>query len=115
MGTETKTETIVLTGASGKKYTFYVYDWGAEFKKVGGVYAVLKAVRNQAGSLTYYVIYIGQTGDLSERFDNHHKVDCFRRNGANRISAFSEGNEKSRLAAESDLIAAYDPPCNDKG
>ena len=110
MGTETKTETIVLTGASGKKYTFYVYPWGAEFKAVGGVYAVLK----QTGS-TYYVIYIGQTGDLSERFDDHHKKDCFRRHGATHIAAFVEESEKARLAAESDLIAAYDPPCNDKG
>jgi hypothetical protein len=115
MATETKTETIVLTGASGNKYTFYVHGLGTEFKAAGGVYAVLKAVSNQAGSLTYYVIYIGQTGDLSERFDNHHKADCFRRNGANRISAFCEGTEKARLAAESDLIAKYDPPCNDKG
>jgi len=100
----------VLTGASGKKYTFYVYPWGTEFKAVGGVYAVLK----NNGS-TNSVIYIGQTGDLSERFDNHHKKDCFRRHGATHIAAFVEGNEQARLAAESDLIAAYNPPCNEKG
>ena len=114
MMTSTTPATLELTGASGRKYTFYVYNWGANFKAVGGVYAVLRASGNAAGGTTYHVVYIGQTGNLAERFDNHHKADCFRRNGASHISAMVEPNEQTRLAIERDLIANYSPPCNDQ-
>jgi hypothetical protein len=49
---------------------------------------------------------------LSERFDDHHKAECFSRRGAAHLCVHVEGNEKTRLAIESDLIANYNPPCN---
>ena len=67
---------------------------------------------NNAGARSYHVVYIGQTGDLSTRHDNHHKEDCFRQQRATHIAAFVENNEQARLDAEADLIKAYDPPCN---
>ena len=113
--TSTTPATLELTGASGKKYAFLVYPWGTTFKPIGGVYAVTRATSNQSGGETHTIVYVGQTGDLSERFDAHHKASCFSRNSANRICVHVESNEKTRLTTESDLIAAYNPPCNDKG
>jgi hypothetical protein len=112
MMTSTTPATLELTGASGRKYAFLVYPWGTEFKAVGGAYAVTRATPSQAGGETHAIIYVGQTGDLSERFDAHHKAACFSRNSANRISVHVEGLEQTRLGIEADLIASYRPPCN---
>jgi hypothetical protein len=101
--------TIILTGASGTKYVFHIYDKNTTFQKFGAVYAI---TRKEDNSLTHNIIYIGHTGDTSERFDNHHRIDCFNRNKWNRICIHSDDSEKSRLKKESDLIEKYDPPCN---
>lgn len=108
MQTETNPALLELIGASGTRYSFYVFDLNTQFKPSGGVYAVTRS----SGGQTHQVIYVGQSGDLSERFDTHHKADCFRRHGSNHICAMVERNEKTRLDIEADLIAAYNPPCN---
>lgn len=105
MATSTK---IVLRGKSGNKYDFDVYRWGTEFKPLGGVYAVLK----ERSDGRFDVIYIGQTGDLSERFDDHHKAGCFSRHNKTHIGVHLCSSEQRRLVIERDLIANYQPPCN---
>ena len=100
--------TIIMQGRSGATYEFTVYPWGTPFKPLGGVYSVLRARTDGR----YDVIYVGQTGDLSERFDDHHKAGCFSRERARRIGVHVESEEQRRLAIESDLIANYNPPCN---
>ena len=57
-------------------------------------------------------IYVGQTEDLSIRFDNHHKQDCFDRHNKNCICVYGEQDENNRLLIEQDLIETYGPPCN---
>ncbi len=58
-------------------------------------------------------IYIGETGDLSDRFDNHHRMPCIKREGATHICAHkSSDNESIRKAEEDDVIANYNPICN---
>ena len=60
-----------------------------------------------------FPIYIGQTGDLSERFDGHHKMPCIKRNGATHIHVHtSSSDEDVRKREESDLIRKWNPPCN---
>jgi hypothetical protein len=103
---------LVLKGASGREYAFYVFDGGTQFKPAGGVYVLTRATADPTGGNTHSVIYVGQTGDLSERFDNHHKADACRRSGANRLCAIVQADEATRLAIERDLIAGYNPPCN---
>lgn len=103
-----KISTLTLTGASGRQYQFDVYPLDTEFNSVAAVYAITK--RNASANHT--IIYIGQTDDLSERFDNHHKATCFKRQGANCVCIHVEKNEETRLAIERDLIKNYDPPCN---
>ena len=102
-----KVTTISVTGASGRTYAFDVYPWGTKFKQLGAVYLVLK--KNQTD---YSILYIGQTGDLSERFDDHHKASCIRSNGATHIHAHINRTKAARLAEESDLVAKWNPPCN---
>lgn len=105
-----KETTVTLKGKSGNTYNFDVYPWGTSFKPLGAVYVVLKKLSNG----NFDLIYIGQTEDLSTRFDDHHKQSCFDRNGKTHIGIHLESSEKRRLAIEADLLANYNTPCNDK-
>ncbi len=98
---------VTVKGQSGAQYEFEVFPWGTVFNSVGGLYLVLK---KQPGN--YGILYIGQTGDLSERFDNHHQSPCFTRNGKTHIAVRGEGSEQRRLAIETDLIRNYQTSCN---
>lgn len=100
--------TITFKGGSGRTYDFSIYRWGQEFNSVGAVYAITRA-----SGQSHSVLYIGQTGDLSERFDNHHKAGCFARNGVTHICVRPESSEVTRLAIERDLLAGYTTTCND--
>lgn len=107
-----KIGTLTLTGASGTKYAFNVYLYGTNFNAVGAVYCISKRTEKTDGTGSHTKIYIGETGDMSERFDNHHKEFCFKRHNANCISIHREDNEDKRLNIEEDLIDAYNLPCN---
>jgi len=104
-----KQATVTLTGASGRNYDFEVYPWDTQFNHVGAVYCVLR--RKPEGN--FNIIYIGQTGDLSERFGDHHKQQCFDRNGKTHIGVYPEPSEARRLTIEADLLGKYKPACND--
>ena len=105
--------TITFTGVSGARYQFDVYPFGASFKDIGVIYVITNRHPNERGGYSHHRIYIGQTEDLSERFDNHHKYDCFVRENANCICVFGLDSEDRRLDIESDLLDNYSPPCND--
>ena len=104
--------TVSFTGASGTKYRFGVYDLDGDLNAIAGVYVVTNRYETAQGRYGHTVIYFGQTGDLGDRFDDHHKADCFADFGANSLCFHADGDEQSRLAKESDLIEAYNPPCN---
>jgi hypothetical protein len=108
-----KLSNVTFTGASGKAYNFEVYPIGTVFNDVGGVYAITKRYRNNQGGYSHDVIYLGETEDLSTRFNNHHKADCFDQREANCICTHRDDNANSRLTKEADLIKRYTPPCND--
>lgn len=99
---------VTVKGISGAQYEFDIYRWGTSFTPVGGLYLVLK--KQPTGK--YELLYVGQTGDLSERFDNHHKQSSFDRRGKTHIAVRGEATEKGRLAIEADLIQNYQPVCN---
>jgi hypothetical protein len=102
-------DTIQWTGKSGKAYTYWIYLIGANLKAEAGNYIFARETKPN----TYMPIYIGQTENLSERFDNHHKKDCIKDQGATHIHAHLNANKQSRLDEESDLIAKWMPACND--
>ena len=103
-----KEDTVTAKAASGASYSFDVYPWGTSFKALGAVYLVLK--KSLDGN--YTILYVGQTGNLSERFDDHHKNTCFSRNGRTHIGIKPESVETTRLAIETDLVRNYNPTCN---
>jgi len=106
--------TVTFTGASEAKYEFNAYPWGTSFKKdYGAVYFVTKRDKDSKGGYSHKRVYVGQTEDMSTRFDDHHKQDCFERHSANCICVYGEQDEDTRLEIEQDLIDNYDPPCND--
>ena len=102
-------ESVSLTGASGSTYRFAVYPWGTNFNPVGAVYAIL---RKDLSSGNYTILYIGQTGDLSERFNGHHKQNCFDQHRKTHTGVHVERSESRRLAIESDLLGYYKTACN---
>ena len=104
----TATQTVTWPGHSEKKYTYYVYKIGTPLKAAPGNYIFAK--RTATG---WIPIYIGETSDLSERFDNHHKMPCIKRNGATHIHAHvNNSGVTARRAEESDLIKRWKPSCN---
>jgi len=103
-----KETTVTLKGASGGSYDFDVYPWGVSFNPLGAVYTVLR--KNPPN---FYVQYVGQTSDLSCRFDDHHKQLSFDRHGKTHIAIHLDSSESSRLSKEADLVASYNPVCND--
>ena len=108
-----KLSTITFTGASGSKYEFNSYAFGTNFKEnYGAVYFITNRHQNDDGGYSHVRIYVGQTEDLSTRFDDHHKQDCFDQENANCVCIHGEQNENTRLDIERDLIDNYNPPCN---
>ncbi len=108
-----KLGTMKIAGKDGNQYEFALYPVGASFKELGGVYVVTKRVPKPGGGGTHTFLYVGETGDLSTRFDNHHKQECFDEGGANCIGVHLDDSEKSRRAKETDLLDGNAWPCND--
>lgn len=98
---------VRVNGTLGRTYSFHSYPWSTPLAKVGGVYVVLNA-----GSVTMPILYVGQTGDLSERFDNHHKARCFTNHGRTHLAALVEPSASTRRLIEAELIRQHNPPCN---
>jgi len=95
-------------GISGVEYDYYIYDIESNFKYSPGNYIFAKEV----GPGTWLPLYIGQTGDLSERFEDHHKIDCVLINGATHLHVhLSSTSEEIRREEEKDLIDRWRPFC----
>ena len=100
--------TITLEGCSGNSYEFTISEKETNFNSVGGVYYVTKIINN-----THYRIYLGITNDLSLRFNNHHKEDCFAKNKATHICILRESSEEKRKIIEEDILCKHSFPCNE--
>ena len=97
-------QTVNWVGASGRKYTYWIYPRHPEIAAVPGNYIYTKIVNNQ-----WVPIYIGQ-GDLSVRLTkDHHQIKCINSKGATHVHVHShkDPNEAERLAEEKDLLAGY--------
>lgn len=99
----------VWTGQSGQKYRYAVYLFGTAFGPGPANYIFAREIR--VGH--YLPVFIGQTDDLSEPFDNHLAMQCIRLNRATHIHVrHAAQREELRRAERSDLIAVWNPPCN---
>ena len=109
MTTATATRTIRWSGLSGRQYEYRIYPLGANFKAVPGSYIFAK----ETSQGRHRPIYIGETEDLSERFDNHHKMPCIRLQGATHIHVHqNDGGVAARRMEEDDLVNKWSPSCN---
>ena len=106
-----KLGTLFLKGKSGTSYPFVVYSLDSNFSKIPAVYVVTDRHKNEE-SYSHNIIYIGQTDNLKERFENHHKQNCFDKHNANVLCIHQESSEKKRLTIETDLIEVKNAPCN---
>ncbi|WP_025771260.1 hypothetical protein [Thioalkalivibrio sp. HK1] len=102
-------------GASGQEYLYSVHSVndhriGKTFDNVPGNYIFAKKTYPSG---EFSPIYIGQSGNLSERFEDHHKNSCIRRRGATHIFVHRNDDENVRLAEEKDLLDNSNPPCNE--
>ena len=96
-------------GASGKRYRYAVYMFGTVFGPGPANYVFARETRPGH----YVPVFIGQTDDLSEPFDNHLAMQCIRLNRATHIHVkLSTAPEEVRRAERSDLIAKWNPTCN---
>ena len=92
-------EHINLEGESGVIYPFEVYDTAQEFESEGAVYVFTR--RWLSGDRAHHqFVYIGRTGDMSERFDNHHKMSCIEENVATHIGVHWIQSEMERIDVE---------------
>jgi len=102
-------DTIEWTGESGQTYKYWIYPIGHTLKAEAGNYIFARETKPN----TYAPVYIGQTENLNERFDNHHKKDCINGQKATHIHAHLNAKKQARLDEEADLIAKWQPFCND--
>lgn len=100
----------VWTGHSGQKYRYTVYMYGTTFGP--GPANFVYARETRPGQ--YAPLYIGQTQDLSEPMDNQLFMRCVKLNRVTHIHVrHTDAREELRRAERSDLIAVWNPPCND--
>ena len=101
-------QTCTWEGVSGKTYKYWVHSIDTTFKSVSGNY--IFARESPEG---WYALYIGETGDLSDRLTtSHEKWDCAVHNGMTHIHApTSSTSQSDRRDEESDLIERWNPVC----
>ena len=93
-------------------------DWKPPYGAgIYGIYAT-RAVQTILGPI-YKLIYVGQSGNMSERsFTSHHKRNDWvsEAGGEDQLliatHLMPDSTEDERLAVEQKLIKAYKPPCN---
>lgn len=99
----------VWTGESGQKYRYTVYMFGTVFGPGPANY--IYAQESRPGH--YVPLYIGQTADLSEPFDDPVALECLKQRRVTHVHVrHSDAREEIRRAERSDLIAACNPACN---
>lgn len=111
-------KTTTLTGSSGTEYTFHLWSFD-DFNDIKGsfrgcgLYLFTKRYLTE-GVYRHKYLYIGETGDYSTRYDNHHKEKDLREFDSNCIGFLSMQNssEDERKEIEKDILSAYNLPCN---
>jgi hypothetical protein len=97
-------QTCNWIGKSRKTYEYYIFNLPPNLKAIPGNYIFTK--QNDQGK--WVPVYIGETKDLSERFNNHHKTTCINRKGATHLHAhINDQGLISRQTEEQDLLDNY--------
>ena len=91
-------------GASGTRYTYYIYELPATLKDALGNYIFSK--RNSENR--WVPIYIGE-GDLYDRVSigGHLQSSCIARKGATHVHAHLADDKEDSQSEEADLLGRY--------
>ena len=112
-GSATPTEWGVMPtqnwqGASGRNYTYEVYEIPITPIAAPANYIFARWANN-----AWYALYIGETQNLADRLQNHEQWPCAQRNGVTHIHVHRGSADRSiRQTEERDLIARWNPICN---
>ena len=100
---------LKLSDNTGTEYTFEVYPKDTTFNDVAGVYLFTKRDSNK----THDILYIGETESFRDRplGWGHEKWGSAIRMGLTHICVLQTSNRES---IERKLIAAYNPPLNER-
>jgi hypothetical protein len=98
-------ETCTWTGATGTKYTYYVYPRGTSVTEgQNGNYVYAKKT---ADGKSWLPVYFGE-GDLSDRAGkNHHQSGCIDSKKATHVHMHLNATKDARREEEKDLLARY--------
>ena len=101
---------MVLTvyGASRRQYQFEILPRHDPQPAVPGCYIFARKESDNR----YTLIYIGFTGDLSERFTNHHMWPCIVNHRATNLCVYFTESRGAADFIEKDLLANYETECN---
>jgi len=103
-------KTTTWVGKSGKKYQYTIHELNTNFRPVSANYIIAKKTIPE----DWKPIYIGESGNLNECFQNHKKWSCITKNGATHILVHETSPDPGvRLDEESDLLAKIKTSCND--
>ena len=103
------TYSVDWSDRSFRIHKYNIYKWPCTLKKGPGNYIFCRIDANS----TWDPIYIGETGDLSESFYDHHKMECIAQAGATHIHTHNHKDVLARLDEKEDLIKTYYPMCNE--
>ena len=101
---------IIWYGKSGQGYSFQIYLNTDNVPEKGGIYIFTK---RDESTKRHTAIYIGKAKSFDSRFYDHHKEDCIKKHGANRLCLMEEKDDKKRTQIENDLLANYNTSCNE--
>lgn len=111
---------LTLNGISGREYIFdlytfdFFYELRSAFVEKSSLYLFTRRHATSEG-FTHDLVYLGETGNLARRFDNHHKEAEIMAHYANCIGIHATPpDEDQRKHIEADILAAYDFPCNEQ-
>jgi hypothetical protein len=97
-------------GQSGRKYQYDIYPLDASFKSLPGLYIYAKQLEDG----DWIPIYISQTRDLHQRLEGHVRMSDAMAAGATSLHAhYSDAGQGVRHTEEKDIIARWQPVCND--
>lgn len=106
-----KITSITFKGQSGNSYQFDTYPKDTKFNDVSAVYIFVKRYLEK-GKYYQEILYIGESGELGTRINNHEKWKCVELHGCTHISVMSVSGQAKRLQIETDLIHKFNPVCN---
>ena len=102
-------------GVSGRVYSMELCEFGRPFTTSSGVYLFCKPTIK--GGDRWDSIYVGETENFDDRLninlESHHRWAAIKVQGATNVCCLLVPGARSiRLAYETDLRAALNPPCN---